>query len=500
MGDASAEEQKAAQAAPPAGPSATAADASPPTPFDALRLLSRQGALRTEGCLRQLLSKYHGVEGLVAMNGGLPPQASFPLTSLQFGVAGVAEGETEAVELSPEQLAGSQQYNIAPAGFPPLQRWAAAHVAALHAPPGPHRVLLTAGASQGLELVCSLFLDDGDCLLVEEFTYPQARTRSAGQQAASRHRGRRQPGCMLECNLAPRSCRVLPVPMDHDGMLPFQLEQASLSLLSAAANVLEQAAAAGGPQPKLLYTVPTGQNPTGACTPLERKRAIYDICSRHGLLILEDDAYQYLQFPAGPLRPPGLAGLPARSSYLSLDTQGRVIRLDTCAKFLAPGLRLGWAVAAPAVVGKMTDLLNAQTLGPSGLSQGIAYRLLETWGGEGLERHLWRLQAGYAASAAALHAAARRHLEGLAEWREPRAGMFMWLRLLGVEDASDIQEELREARVVVVPGRACHPRASDPSFRCPFVRVSFSHLPPEELEEGMRRLGAVLHSLQQQRQ
>lgn len=118
--------------------------------------------------------------------------------------------------------------------------------------------------------------------------------------------------------------------------------------------------------------------------------------------------------------------------------------------------------------------------------------------------------------------------------------------MLGVEDASDIQEELREARVVVVPGRACHPRASDPSFRsaaaacrsgwraprgrldgsssspqsepagppdalccallrcgcrrCPFVRVSFSHLPPEELEEGMRRLGAVLHSLQQQRQ
>ena len=86
------------------------------------------------------------------MNGGLPPQASFPLTSLQFGVAGVAEGETEVVELSPEQLAGSQQYNIAPAGFPPLQRWAAAHVAALHAPPGPHRVLLTAGASQGLEV------------------------------------------------------------------------------------------------------------------------------------------------------------------------------------------------------------------------------------------------------------------------------------------------------------------------------------------------------------
>jgi DNA-binding transcriptional MocR family regulator len=60
--------------------------------------------------------------------------------------------------------------------------------------------------------------------------------------------------------------------------------------------------------------------------PLERKREVYDICCRHGLLLLEDDAYQYLQFPLGPTQPPGLSGLPHRSSYLSLDTDGRVIR------------------------------------------------------------------------------------------------------------------------------------------------------------------------------
>ena len=92
-------------------------------------------------------------------------------------------------------------------------------------------------------------------------------------------------------------------------------------------------------------------------------------CSRHGILIVEDDPYFYLQFPSGPQHPPGLAGLPRASSYLSLDTQGRVIRLDSFAKFLAPGLRLGWAAAPPAVIDKMTQVMQAQTLGASGVSQ-----------------------------------------------------------------------------------------------------------------------------------
>jgi hypothetical protein len=192
---------------------------------------------------------------------------------------------------------------------------------------------------------------------------------------------------------------------------------------------------------------------------------VYETCRRYGLLVLEDDAYQYLQFPAGAAQPPGLAGLPRAASYVSLDTDGRVIRwralsrwlaaqslavllagdpgsvsharlrhlegsccrlrafqccpiclcyrkknspspparhskpccppralpktpthplltqllaapfpplppsLDTCTKFLAPGLRLGWAVAAPSVIQKMTNLLQGQTLGPSGVSQ-----------------------------------------------------------------------------------------------------------------------------------
>ncbi|KAI3427091.1 hypothetical protein D9Q98_007030 [Chlorella vulgaris] len=430
-------------------------------PFDALSLLCPQGQLCTGGSLRELVSKYQGVEGLVALNPGLPPDDCFPIKGMQLDVQGV----DAPVHLTPEALVTAQQLGLSCAGHPPLVRWVAAHVEALHAPPGPHDVLITTGSSNGLDLVASLFLGEGDAVVVEEFTYPQ----------------------MLECQLVPRRCRMLPVAMDYLGIIPAALEQ-----------VLQEAEARGEPKPKMLYTVPTGQNPTSASVPLERKREVYDICCRHGLLLLEDDAYQYLQFPLGPTQPPGLSGLPHRSSYLSLDTDGRVIRLDTCTKFLAPGLRLGWAVAAPAVIQKMTDLLQGQTLGPSGLSQVIACEMLTAWGEEGLERHLCRLQATYAEKAGALHMAALSQLAGMAEWREPEAGMFMWVRLLGVDDATDLLEAMLEAKVVVVPGRVCHPRGTDPTFKCPYIRVSFANPSAAECTEGILRLGTVLRNLRMQ--
>ncbi|PSC75895.1 B Chain Kynurenine Aminotransferase Ii Inhibitor [Micractinium conductrix] len=441
---------------------AAAPTAAPPpgAPFDALALLSRHGRCITGGSLRSLVSRTHGLEGLVGLHGGLPPEHVFPLTSLRLGLQG-----GRCVELSAASLMGAQQYTMVQAGLPSLHQWAVNHVRTLHTPPGGHDLLLTSGASHALEMVCSLFLDPGDAVAVEEYSYPQ----------------------LLECHLVPRGCRVLPVAMDDEGVLPESLEQA-----------LAGAQQRGEPLPKLFYSVPTGHNPTGIVTSLERRRAVYGICRRYGLLIVEDDAYFYLQFPQGTDSPPGLAGLPRHASYLSLDVDGRVVRIDTFAKFLAPGLRLGWAVAAPAVAEKLTHLMQAQTLGPSGLSMALTDALLAEWGDAGLDAHLRLVQSEYAAKAAALHAAAQRELAGLAEWRQPRAGMFMWVRLLGVDESSQVLDALQAERVVCVAGRICHPRAADPAFRCPYLRLSFSHPPAERLEEGVRRVGVALRRLAQE--
>lgn len=158
--------QAAAAAPGPAADAPQGAAAAPP--FDGLRKLSAEGALRTGGSLRSIVSASHGVEGLVGLHGGLPPDGVFPLAALSFTTAGGA-----TVQLDAGDLAAAQQYNMAASGHPPLQRWAAAHVAALHAPPGPCGVLVTDGTSHALEMVCSLFVDSGDAVLVEEYSYPQ---------------------------------------------------------------------------------------------------------------------------------------------------------------------------------------------------------------------------------------------------------------------------------------------------------------------------------------
>ena len=131
-----------------AAPHAPAAASAPPEQqADLLSLLSVEGARRTAGSLCGIVSQFAGVEGLVGLHGGLPPTSSFPLTSLQFGLA---DGRT--VQLSGTQLAAAQQYNLGPAGYPPLLAWVKAHVQQLHAPPGANALLITDGASHGLEV------------------------------------------------------------------------------------------------------------------------------------------------------------------------------------------------------------------------------------------------------------------------------------------------------------------------------------------------------------
>lgn len=195
---------------------------------------------------------------------------------------------------------------------------------------------------------------------------------------------------------------------------------------------------------------------------------------------------------------PGLHGLAAAHpsapchSYLSLDRDQRVIRVDSMSKFMAPGMRLGWVTARADVIAKLTSALHAHTVGPCSLSQAVAGALLEAWGDAGLEAHLRRVQGEYARRCAITLAAADRELAGVAEWTAPNAGMFLWLRLNGVQDAGQVWEDVKQAKVVVCPGGVmrCDGRPS----AC--LRISFSAASEEQLEEGMARLGRVLRARQ----
>jgi len=303
--------------------------------------------------------------------------------------------------------------------------------------------------------------------------------------------------------MRPMGLKVLGIPCDAHG-----------PCLASLRRCLAQRRAAGAAPVRLFYCVPVSANPTGVTWSAERKAAVYALACEFDFLLLEDDAYFYLQFDRTPnATQPGLSGL--GRSLLSLDVEERVVRCDTLSKFVAPGLRLGWLTAPPDIHARLSRYMMASVQGASSLSQVVVGRLMADWGEAGLSSHLCALQASYARRSAALLAAARRHLgdgeEGLgasgggggaggggaappplAAWSAPSAGMFLWLRLAGVDDSEALQPALKEYKVAAVPGMHFHCGAA----RGPYLRLSFASASEQEMDAGMERLAGLLRSLQ----
>jgi kynurenine/2-aminoadipate aminotransferase len=457
---------------------------SPRVPRPVEHYLSQEGLARQQGTLRSLVGKFQGASDIVPLAAGFPPPHLFPLTHLSVGVCGGLTATPLTLTLPPGSLSDAQQYNSSLLGYKPLLAWALRHVKMLHDPPATHEIIITNGNNHAIELITSLFLDRGDSLIMEEYTYP----------------------VLIESIALPKGYRPLAVAMDEEGMVPTALRQ-----------VLENAAAleaAGGPpRPKLLYTIPTGHNPTGVTTTLQRRHQIYSLCREFDIWILEDDPYFYLQWrqedcPEG-FSQPGLYGLcsgaadPPAGSYLSMDVDQRVIRADTFSKFLAPGLRLGWVTARKDVVAKIVSALQTHTVGPCSLSQVVVEAALSAWGDDGLDAHLRGVQGEYAKRCFVLCKSAQTHLQGLASWTVPLAGMFVWMRIdesTGVEDVRDVWTELQSAGVIVCPGSVMKTSPDLPLKKdgkivsCRYIRVSFSSASLNDLNEGMVRLGRVLSS------
>lgn len=423
-------------------------------PVDWTSRLSEVGGRVRPPSLRAIATRYGTAPGIIGLHGGFPAPTAFPIRKLSFTT-------TDGTEISiddPAKMNAMQQYSIAPLGYAPLQKWAADFTATQHKPPCQTVTAITTGSNCSIEYLCKLLLNKGDSIVCEEFTYSH----------------------IIESTLVLHGFSAIPVKIDKEGMVPSSLRE-------------ELEAVRGTPkQPKLLYTVPTGQNPTGSTVPAARKAEIYAICAEHDLVIIEDDAYYTLQFPRVPGgQQRGLGDL--EPTYLSLDSDNRVLRLDSFAKALAPGFRLGWATGAAAIINKLVSCIHSTSLGPCATTQVLVTEMLAAWGRGGLERHVTKMQAAYAHRADVITKAAKEHLSDVATWRQPQAGMFLWVALgAGVTDADDIMETLCEAGVIVVPGRITHALGPHPPMPCPFVRMSFASASDEQLKEAMKRMGEVL--------
>ncbi|ORX61546.1 PLP-dependent transferase, partial [Hesseltinella vesiculosa] len=404
--------------------------------MDYSKFISQESKNRNPSAIRALLP-YLNKPGMISLGAGSPNPETFPYASMQLTLK-----NGDIIHVDAADFQKCLNYDLT-SGFSPLNQWIRGLQQQEHKPHVEYSVSLGVGSQDLITKALQMVIEPGTPILVENPTYTG-----------------------ILSFLKSQPCELIGVNTDGSGLVPEHLDQ-------VLANWPEDR-----PMPPALYTVPVGGNPTGASSTLERKKQVYAICHKYDILIFEDDPYYYLQFQ--PYRTP---------SYLSMDSDGRVLRFDSLSKILSAGLRLGVVTGPKALVDRIDLHTMSTNLQPSGVSQLMAYELLNKWGYEGFLDHVKTVASFYEGKAKVFLECLKRHLTGIAEWTEPDSGMFCWLRLVGVTDAEKlILEKAIAKNVLAVPGAAFLPN-DGPS---PFVRLSYSNVTTENMDEAIRRLAEVI--------
>ena len=323
-------------------------------------------------------------------------------------------------------------------GYAPLRATIAHILASQGVQTHAESVLITSGSQQALALIAQILLKPGDVVLVESPTYDLALDLFRAQRV-------KLVGC----------------PVDAAGMQVEQLEP-----------LLQQH------HPKLIYTIPNFQNPTGACLNLPRRRQLIVLADRYNIPILEDDFVGDLRYE-GRVQP----------ALKALDPGGRVIYVGTFSKLLMPGLRVGFLVAEGPIYDQLARLKRVNDLMTSTLTQ----RALEMYVTVGrYQAHVRRSCQVYRRRRDTIIQAIGRDLPAGVQAVSPQGGLFVWLRLPEGASAVRLLPLAAEEGVEYAPGPRFFPQ---PAAGEGYMRLNFATQTPEEIEEGIRRLGRALQRL-----
>jgi 2-aminoadipate transaminase len=231
---------------------------------------------------------------------------------------------------------------------------------------------------------------------------------------------------------------------------------------------------------RFLYALPNFQNPSGRCMDAARRIALMDKAQAIGLPVVEDNPYGDLWFDTPP--PPTLA---------SRNPEG-TIYLGSFSKVLAPGLRLGYLVAPPAVFPKLLQAKQAADLHSPSFNQRMAYQVMQ---GGFLERHVPRIRALYRGQRDAMLAALEREMRGLdVQWNAPDGGMFLWARLPQGMSALDLLPDAVERGVAFVPGAAFYAGDAPDAQALRTLRLSFVTATAAQIDTGIAALAAAIRA------
>jgi 2-aminoadipate transaminase len=370
-----------------------------------------------------------GATDVITFSGGFPDPSTFPKDVLgDIAARLVAQDVAVALQYSPTE------------GLPGLRDYLAGRIETLQGRrPDATGLMVTSGGIDCMELMAKSLVDTGDVVVVEAPTYLGAIMAFRGYEADVRG-----------------------VPMDDDGMR-----------VDVLADLL-----ATGLRPKMLYTIPDYQNPTGLSLSEPRRRALVELARRYHFLILEDVAYRELYFAEpGQTQPPTLWSL----------APDVVVQAGTFSKTFFPGVRLGWAAGPSEVIKQLvTAKQNSDQC-----SGALGQRMLEEYGRGGhLDRQLVASRALYASRSGLMAKALAEHMPEGTSWTTPGGGFFTWVTAPDGIDTVALSPAASARKVAYVPGTPFYAEGGGVSQ----LRLAFSRVADDLIDEGAQRLAGLFHT------
>lgn len=326
-------------------------------------------------------------------------------------------------------------------GEPELIDQIVSYLQRLDLPADPARIVVTTGGMQGLDIAFKLLVNPGDAVVVEAPTYTNGIGTAQSYQAD-----------------------IIEAPIDAEGMI---------------VEALPEIVARAGRTPKVIYTVPNFQNPSGTTLSESRRRMLLELAEEWDAVILDDDPYGALRFEGDDL--PGFAALSPGNP--------RVVQVRTFSKILAPGLRIGWIDVDPSL---RQLAINAKQAMDTCTSVPMQHLVADYLADGGLDAHLARLRAVYRERKQAIRRALHDTFGDEVEATDPEGGFFLWITLKGRFADVDTEELFPTALrhgVAYIPGSAF---TATGTFRNA-LRVCFATSSPARIAEGVERLAAALH-------
>lgn len=372
--------------------------------------------------IREIL-KVSADKSIISFAGGLPNRDLFPVENIRAATNRVFEIS------GPDVL----QYNKSE-GDPELRAEISKRYKSFYSLDIPVKnILITNGSQQGLDLLGKIFINEGDSVIMEEPGYLGA-IQAFGVYKAD----------------------FIPVPVNEEGMDTVQLTSAFLTK-----------------NPKLIYTVPTFQNPSGITYSNENRKAVADVLRDKDIFLVEDNPYAELRFE-GENKKSFRAFLPEKT-----------ILLGTISKTIVPSFRLGWIVAPDEVMEKLLVAKQASDLHTNYFTQRVVCQFLKDYS---LDDHIKKINALYSAQKQAMIAALKKYFPKDVKYTNPEGGMFLWVTLPEGLSAMDLFNKAIERKVAFVPGDPFYTHKTGVNT----LRLNYTNSDEKTIDTGVRRLGECI--------